>query len=397
MPMRADDAVRSGSATGRVSLVLWLRKWWALPEVRYILAFFMATRVALTVIGVISRLALRPLLPQPVWEYSTHLWLAIWGVWDTGRYLDIADNGYSATLTGGLPQPNYAFFPLYPLIIRIAGRFAGDTFVAGLVVSNLSLVVGSVLLYRLARLETDEFTALRSVKYLFLFPSSFVLSGVFAESVFFALTVACFYFARRGRWAVVAGLGFFAAATRQIGVLILLPLTFEYLRAAGWKARRLRADILSLSLIPLAPVAFGLYVYVLTGDPLAFVRVRATWGEQLSNPFRVLADAFFAQRVHLTFTAGFAVSGLLLLSAYAQRIGFAYWLWGTMPIVVSLTTGSGALLGIPRYLVPVFPLYFILAAMAQKSQTVDHSLSVALALLQGFLMAFWTNGALLMI
>jgi hypothetical protein len=395
-PLSAEG--ESALTADRLSPADRIRRWWrAAAEVRYTLALFVGTRAALTVIGVVSRLALRPILAQRVWEYSPYLWLSIWGVWDTGRYLDIADNGYSAVATGGRPQPNYAFFPLYPMVIRYVGRLLGDTFVAGLIVSNLSLLVGCIFLYRLIRLEVDEETGRRTLKYLFLFPGAFVLSGVFAESLFFAVTVAAFYYARRGHWALVGAFGFLAAATRQIGVLIVLPLAYEYLQALRRQRTRIRTDALCLLLIPLAPLAYGLYTYVLTGDPLALIHVRATWGEQLSNPLRVLIEAFFGGRLHLTFTAVFALSALVLLSVYARRIGFAYWLWGVTAILVPLATGFGALLGMPRYLVPVFPLHLILAVTAGTNQTADQSLSIALALLQGFLMAFWTNGALLMI
>jgi len=388
----------AGVQSGRV-LWVWehLRDWWRQPVVRYTLVLFIGTRVALTIIGVLSRLALGPMLGHPVWEYSPHSWLSIWGVWDTGRYLDIAEHGYSTALTGGRPQPNYAFFPLYPLLIRLVGGLLGDTFVAGIIVSNLLLLLGSVLLYRLVRLDADEPTALRTVKYLFLFPSAFVLSGVFAESLFLALSVAAFFSARRGRWALAGLSGFLAALTRQIGVLIIIPLAYEYLRGVQWKPIRVRRDVLFLLLVPLGLATFALYTYYLTGDPLGIIRVRGLLGERLSNPLRVLVGAMFYGRAHLTFAGGFALAGLLLLGLFSQRIGFAYWFWGTCAILVPLTTGMGAILGVPRYMVPAFPLYIILAHLAGRSPTLDHALGASLVLLQGFLMAFWTTGSLLMI
>lgn len=43
----------------------------------------------------------------------------------------------------------------------------------------------------------------------------------------------------------------------------------------------------------------------------------------------------------------------------------------------------------PRYLLPVFPLYLIFAELSNNSK-VDQFVTLSLALLQGFLMVFWT-------
>ena len=139
---------------------------------RQILLLLVLTRLALTGIGCVSRLLLDPIHGEQYapWIYSDHLWLDIWGVWDTGWYLEIAEEGYSTTPRAegaAAGQKNLAFFPLYPLLARaVSVVTAGDAFLAGLLLSNVCLIVICFLFYRLTRLDWDEATSTRAVKYL---------------------------------------------------------------------------------------------------------------------------------------------------------------------------------------------------------------------------------------
>jgi hypothetical protein len=77
-------------------------------KIKYIFSLFLVTRIIFLIIGISSRLILEPLFlningleygifTKEYGIYSDRLWLDIWGVWDTGWYLDIAANGYSLT------------------------------------------------------------------------------------------------------------------------------------------------------------------------------------------------------------------------------------------------------------------------------------------------------------
>ena len=87
-------------------------------EIRYIIFLFLGSRLVLTLIGVFSRLYLQQRLDfskvqhQAPTYLSTNNWLNIWGVWDTGWYLNIAQNWYNNILNGH-GGANYGFFPLY--------------------------------------------------------------------------------------------------------------------------------------------------------------------------------------------------------------------------------------------------------------------------------------------
>ncbi|MEA5466138.1 hypothetical protein [Leptothoe sp. PORK10 BA2] len=208
---------------------------------RYVLLLFIGSRVALTIIGLFSTDLLdRGYGKQFSW--SQYAWLDIWGVWDSFWYMDIAQNGYS--IVGAIArtpdQTNFPFFPLYPGLMHLLGRITGgEYYLAGIVISNVALVVAGYLLYKLVEIDSGHTTALRSVKYLFLYPVAFIFSGVFTESLYLCLTLLCFYLARRQKWWLAGIAGAFLSATRILGVLIVLPLAFEYCRNIDFKVRNL--------------------------------------------------------------------------------------------------------------------------------------------------------------
>ncbi len=125
--------------------------------------------------------------------------LSFWAKWDSQWYFQIARDGY---LYQPLRQSNVAFFPVYPLSMRLLARFVGDNLIlSGFLVSNLAFFLALVFLYRLAELEFgDRSTARRTVFYLAFFPTAFFFSSVYTESVYLLLTVATMYFARSRHW-----------------------------------------------------------------------------------------------------------------------------------------------------------------------------------------------------
>lgn len=374
-----------------------------------IIAFFIFTRLALTVIGAVSRAVFGTVL-EPLrtphgmwWVYASHRPLVdIWGVADTEWYVDIARHGYSATtiLNG---QANYAFFPLYPLLMRVLGGGpGGDPFMAGVVISLAALAVACFVLYRLVRLDADDDTGVRSAKYLLLFPTSFVLSGVLSESLYLALLLGCLYAARRGLWAAAGGLAFLLSLTRAAGVLVVLPLLYEYYLAvrAGSGARR--RDALYLPAAPCGALLFAAYQYRLTGDPLAYLHVEATW----SKPFNfvhaspaALNSAIAADHIaRWVFVAAFVLGAFVYLALSWREVRFSYWLVGmytVLPSIVGYDSGSVLFWSAPRFLAEAFPIYILLAKTSVRSVRADQMLAPALAVVQGFLMVVWTNGGLL--
>ena len=73
--------------------------------------------------------------------------------WDGGHFLSIAQNGYRQKF-------QYAFFPLYPLLINILGNWLQNYLMAALLINFLAAFLAVQLLYQLIRLEFDKKIAL---------------------------------------------------------------------------------------------------------------------------------------------------------------------------------------------------------------------------------------------
>lgn len=368
-------------------------------ELRYIFLLFLSTRIALTLIGVVAHSFTESGYGKQ-FSWSRYQWLDLWGVWDSFWYMDIAQNGYS--MAGSIPsspnQTNFPFFPLYPLMMRFFGNIAGgEYFLAGLFISNVCLLLACCLLYGLVAQEADRKTARLSVKYLFLFPASFIFSGVFTESLYLCLTLLCFYLAKRQNWWLAGAAGALLSATRTLGVLIVLPLLFEYLRSIDFKPRRIGLNSLFLLLVPLGLVGFSLYSYRMTGDFLYFKTNQAAWGRELLNPavvlWRALRQGSAEAAARPLLEAGFTLVSLLLLTLGYRRIGFAYWLLGMYSILIPLTAGIDSM---ARYVLPIFPLYIVLANLGRQDAW-DDGITLFLGLLQGCLMVYWCTGQSLVV
>jgi hypothetical protein len=367
-------------------------------QVWYTLLVLASTRIALAITGVSSRTLLMPLLGQQyVWNYSENPWLDIWGVFDSGWYLSISVHGYQAAASSAadtLGQANYNFFPLYPLLMRSLTILTKDHYLAGLALSNTCLFLACISLYKLMRLDSDHETALASIRYLLIFPVSFILSGVFTESLFLLLAIMCFYYAKRHRWLLVGISGFLLALTRSVGILVFIPLLYEYVRQKDFKVRRLRPDIGFLMLIPLGLFVFAVHNYLLTGDYLATVHIQETgWGHELTNPLEFLIDNLRGNSVLFRFEAWFTLALLILLNVFYRRIGFGYWLLAMPALLLPLATTHPSM---PRYSVVIFPIYILLAKLARNKWT-DQMMTMVLCLLQGWLMVFWSNGFTLVV
>ena len=254
-------------------------KLWGLPGklssgLTEIILLFLVSRGVLTIVGVLSiTLIGRRTGGRLEWEHPVYSWLDIWGQWDTGWYLDIAKNWYAAE-AHYQNYCNYAFFPFYPTLIKLLGAVIGNHFYAGLIISNVSLLGAAILLYKLVELDHDQEVALRSVKYLFIWPTSFILSGVLSEALFLMLVIGCFYYARKGAWLKAGIAGFFLSLTRVPGVCVVIPLLYDYMKGKNFKLKSIRIDILALALLPLGLLVFCVYNYYLTGDYLAFVHIQ---------------------------------------------------------------------------------------------------------------------------
>ena len=353
-----------------------------------ILGIFLGSRVMLTIIGYLCRLLIYiPNSPDQPWHYNPSPLLDFWGSWDTGWYMDIASNGYSSHMKEN-GEANYAFFPLYPLLVGIIGKIIGNVFIAGLLVSNIALILAAVFLYKVVRHDYGESTAMKSLLILFAFPFSFVFSGMFTESLYLFLFLLIFYFAQQRKWWAVGVTGIFLSLSRLIGVFSILPMIIEFFTALKKNTQKKLLPFLWLGLIPVGTVLFMIFNYVLSGNPFGFMTVQAAWGRAIVGPIAVLQFAFsHPEDIALQFGLWTTIISFLLIAVSWKKLKPSYLLASFYSILIPLSTNMDSM---PRYILPIFPLYIAIALWCKKDIHF-HIALMMLVLLQGMCMVFWST------
>ena len=335
---------------------------------------------------------------QTIWQSWRH--------WDSGHFVSIALHGYDQLF-------RTAFFPLFPILERALSYLThGDPFVAGLIISNVALLILFMVLYQLVREDFDAERAFTTVLYLALFPTAFFLASGYNEALFICLTLISFYNMRHGNWWLAGLFGFLAGLTRSVGLLLLLPFCYEYLRQHEFTLKKLRFDILAGVLIPTAILLFGLYCYFRFHDFLAFSHAEALWQRQLHGPWHgiigsikaiTLSDgllSFRALRNILDLGPDLLVGTLLLLSLFGpwhipralrsySIYGIAFYLF--LQLFPKGGNGFFPLESMARYMLEIFPAFIVMAGFAKYRMWHFNYLMVSGALLFFLLTQFLTG------
>jgi hypothetical protein len=178
------------------------------------------------------------------------------GVW----YLGIAQHGY------GPPPPigphgvythltSLAFFPLYPLLIRVFAVPDLPYLVAALIVTALAGVVAAGLIAAWARPLVGDRGAVALVAVWSLLPSSAVFDLAYSEALFVAAAAGCLLALQRRRWITAAIAASVGGLTRPTGGALVLAVGV----AAGLEVwRRRRFDRRVMVAVVLAPLGLGI-------------------------------------------------------------------------------------------------------------------------------------------
>lgn len=358
--------------------------WWALGVA-------VVSRFFIFAVGFLARstLPVRLHRAHPPLQYRGALGRLLngWTNWDAGFYLSIAHHGYAR-------PGSAAFFPLYPLIVHLFAGTGMRYTPAGIVVSLACFVAGSMLLYRLTAETLGSRTAVWTVVFLSIAPTSFFFQAIYTESLFLLLSVALFFFAVHHRWVAAGLMGLLATLTRSSGVVLVVPLALFYLQSLDWQWRRIRAGILSALLVPCGLLIYMSYLWSVHGDPLLFAKAEHRWHRYFALPYvavwqsvsdagyfgtaRVLAHAGVAHlsgRLAQTNggTANLTNLAVLLIAAGLIALGWrrltapynVYAVFALIFVLFSPAAGQ-PLDSLPRFVLVVFPLFMALAACTER-------------------------------
>jgi hypothetical protein len=361
--------------------------------VRDVAITFLVTRLPLIVIAELAAVVIGQ-RPGTHYAASTNPLLAVWGRWDAEHYLGIAQRGYSGT------EP--AFFPLYPLLIRIGGVLTGSHLIAGLIISNAASFLSLLYLYKLVEHEYNRNVAHRAIFYISIFPTAIFFSAVYSESLFLFLTVASFYYMRERRWLVAGVFGFLAALTRSEGVLLAVPMFIEWavaIRDGGHEYLRywwsdVVQPLIGMALVPLGLATYMAYLWVLSGDPLLFSHVQSHWDRHLAAPWvSIQHSIYLVGHAHAGQTVAdqilelaFTLLMLGVLIAGLRRLRLSYIVYMALSILIPLSTAS--LMSMPRFALVLFPMFALFALWGARPAVNNAYVAFSLPLLGLFTVLF---------
>ena len=391
-PSIADPSRSAALAAGLFALVTILVASRFVRTVRDVLSTFVVTRLAIIVIAELASIMIAQRPGSHIAESNIPL-LAVWGRWDAVHYIDIAQRGYYGT--------DMAFFPLYPTLIHFVGLFIGNDLVAGLIISNVALFFGLLFFYKLVEHQYTRAVAHRAIFYVSIFPTAVFFSAVYTESLFFALTVASFYYIREHKWVLAGVVGAFAALTRVEGILLAVPYAIEVVaaaRAGGLASvstpKRAWRIVAGACAIPLGLAIYMAALWVMNGDPLTFSHVQAHWDRHLAPPWVSIVHAFKLmlharstlvianETIELTFTA--LMIGVLIAGFRRLRPSFSAYM--ALSILVPMSTSS--LMSMQRFALVLFPMFAILALWGGRSWVNNAIVAFSLPLLGLFTVLF---------
>ena len=347
--------------------------------------------------------------------------------WDSEYYLSIAVGGYDdlraphLTPQGVITSPegiklrpslssNYAFFPFYPLMIRILAFPLGvfglnpiaTATMAGVFISAVGTLCGMLALADLTRDSLGEEGALRVAFYLVIFPTGFFLIQVYTEGLFVGLAFGCLAMLKRGQWLIAALLAVAATMTRAVGVTLVIPMLMVWIRTGQWidfglkwpklfhKGFSFRA--LARGLLICAPVvAFLIWRFSYLGANFRFIEERI-YGRgvlQLGNALYFWSEASWSMLTannpqhtayYLTEFLGLAIGVIacvLTIKSHPEIGWFSF-------AVLLISWGSGPAQSMHRYILGA-PAVFITLARWGRHPVFDRAWTLLSILLMGLL------------
>lgn len=307
-----------------------------------------------------------------------------WLQWDTHHYRTIAQFGYDGG-PGGPTVPLEAFFPGFPIAMRIVHELGGVGYVtAGLLISLVCGAVAALALGRIAAHEVGEGEAgdrlaERTVLLFLLAPSAVFLAAAYTEALFLALALPAWLAARRGRWVAAGVLAAGASCVRITGVFLGIALIVEFLTARDGRRRWTAAPWLTVPFLPV--LAYFAYLHDRTGDWMRWQHAQEEgWYRAFHWPWdalRITWENAFQEKQ----STGFAwMFGAEILAVLIGVVLFAWLLrerrWAeAVYIGLQLYAFTTAMwfFSVPRATLTWWPLWIALAAWSLRRPVVHQT------------------------
>lgn len=310
--------------------------------------------------------------------------------WDNGHYLSIAINGYQ--------YPQQAFFPLWPLLIKI---FSSSGIPIGIIMYILSALFGYltfILFFLLAKGLIGASKAKLSLLLFALFPSTMFIHAAYTEGLFLTLTLLSFLFLERKYYFMATLIAGISLATRIVGIALVVAFSKKFY--SSYKRigiyRILFYAVLGISGL----LSYIIFLQINYGDPLYFIKAQNDWcASQGRCDFKfpltsliqyanLILIGWVKPNLSSTFIDWLAASSfLILLIPVLKRLGFSYFIYSLIVLILPLFSST---VGMIRYVLVAFPVFFIFPTII-RSRLIFYLICLILFLLQLRFVAIFTS------
>ena len=294
-------------------------------------------------------------------------------IYDAIPYTSIAKNGY-------LLESEYAFFPLFPMLVRLLHYIKIPYEVGGILISNIALLIS---LFVLSKLINNK----KSLYYLIVSPILVYTTICYTESLYILLTLLAFYYYKKNKYlpsAIFTGL---STLTRNSGIILWGAIGLEMLYRLFKKKDIKLNNIILFGIISLAiGMLYPIFLYIKTNDFLMFSTVQGKyWNKEngyviltliadikfLINHFRLSQFYIFIEN-WLFFVIG------IIIAIKNRKEDLA----STIYIIVSLIAftlvyrdpsywNNLPSLSLVRYILGLFPIYMYLPNISKKNNILN--------------------------
>ena len=298
-----------------------------------------------------------------------------YGYKDAGFYFGIAEHGYAWSLHAphhSVRQSAWsAFFPLFPLAIRLFSYLTfGHYIAAALIVVVLSGAASALGVWAVAARVCDRKVADRAVVLYCLFPGAMTFGMLYSEPLGVALSAAALLALLSRRWVLAGICGALCTAERPDLIVIAAVLGIAALHAV-WTRREWRA-LLAPALAPLGLLAFFGYLGHRYRDYAFWFQIEQRgWHAHFDGGVHTFQVLFWQIRgvsnypvynVIIIAVAVFAVAGIGLM--IAARLPLPLTLFSILVFLATITPSTPGVK--PRLVWAAFPIFIGAAAKLPK-------------------------------
>ncbi|WP_461036863.1 hypothetical protein [Streptomyces mayteni] len=283
--------------------------------------------------------------------------------WDAVWYSGIAESGYGrqVALPDGGVHSDLAFFPLLPALERaLAAVTPLGVHDTGLLISWAASLAAAWGIYAVTTLVTGRRAAGVLLAALWgAYPTGFVQSMAYTETLFTALAAWALYAVLTGRWVWAGALALTAGLSRPSGAAVVAAVWLPAL-VTVWRTRRASPRLLlGVALAPLGWLAYVVYVGVRRGGPFGYFEVQAEWDNSFDGGAALLGFVWENLTTNVIggigLAAALALVGWLVWLLVRERWPLALLAYTLCMVVISLV-GSGYFGSRPRLMMPAFAL-----------------------------------------